>query len=172
MQFSLFKPSDCGNVMKDSEELRWFLCLCLQQKLHKWNKAPFRSQKLLEKGRKMFPLLYEWLFINPEGLAQVVRALVFVVVPWDLRFKSPWVQIIYWSQPDGEVGVLPDPSGGSALHRFEVYLTGMGTRSDPALEGFLVIKKKKKMNGFFFSKFNHFPTRPQNFTRSKWITNV
>jgi len=59
------------------------------------------------------------------------------------------VQIIYWSQPDGEVGVLPDPSGGSALHRFEVYLTGTGTQSDPALEGFLVIKKKKKNEWLF-----------------------
>jgi len=27
------------------------------------------------------------------------------------------------------------------LHGSEVYLTGVGTRSDPALEGFLVIKK-------------------------------
>jgi len=30
------------------------------------------------------------------------------------------------------------------LHGFEVYLTGVGTQSGPALEGFIVIKLKKK----------------------------
>jgi hypothetical protein len=30
------------------------------------------------------------------------------------------------------------------LHRYEVYLTGVGTRNGPALKGFLVIKKKKE----------------------------
>jgi hypothetical protein len=33
---------------------------------------------------------------------------------------------------------------GGALHRFKVYLKWVGTRSDPALKGFLIIKKKKK----------------------------
>jgi hypothetical protein len=52
------------------------------------------------------------------------------------------VQTIFWGQPPGEAGVLPDPCGGGALHGSEVYLTMVGTRSGPALEGFLVIKKK------------------------------
>jgi hypothetical protein len=54
------------------------------------------------------------------------------------------VQTIFWGQPADEVGVLPDPCGGGALYGFEVYLIGVGTRSDPALKGFLVIKKKKR----------------------------
>jgi hypothetical protein len=47
-------------------------------------------------------------------------------------------------EPAGEAGVLPDPCGGGALHGSKVYLTAVGTRSDPALERFLAIKKKKK----------------------------
>jgi hypothetical protein len=70
------------------------------------------------------------------GLAQVVRALVFVVVPWGLRFESPLVQTIFWGQPAGEVGVLPDLCGDGVLHESEVYLTWVDIRSDPALKGF------------------------------------
>jgi hypothetical protein len=52
------------------------------------------------------------------------------------------VQTIPWGQSAGEAGVLFDSYGRSALHGFDVYLTGVGTRSDPALEGFFVIKNK------------------------------
>jgi hypothetical protein len=52
------------------------------------------------------------------------------------------VQTIPWGQLVGEARVLPNPCGGGALYEFEVYLTGVGTRSGPALKGFLVIKKK------------------------------
>jgi hypothetical protein len=54
------------------------------------------------------------------------------------------VQTISWGQSAGEAGVLSDLCGGGALHGSEVYLTGVSSRSGPALEGFLVIKKKKK----------------------------
>jgi hypothetical protein len=50
------------------------------------------------------------------------------------------VQTIPWGQPAGEARVLPDPCGGGVLHGSKVYLTGVGTQSDPALEGFLVLK--------------------------------
>jgi hypothetical protein len=50
------------------------------------------------------------------------------------------VQTILWGQPASEAGVLSDPCRGDVLHGSEVYLTGMGTRSSSALEGFLVIK--------------------------------
>jgi hypothetical protein len=55
------------------------------------------------------------------------------------------VQIIPWGQHAGEAGVLPDPCGGGALNGSKVYLRGVGTRSGPALEGFLIIKKKRKL---------------------------
>jgi len=71
----------------------------------------------------------------------VERALDLVAFPSALRFESPLGANNSLGQPAGEVRVLPDPCGGSALHGSEVYLTGVGTRSDPALEGFLVIKK-------------------------------
>jgi len=51
------------------------------------------------------------------------------------------MQTILWGQPASEARVLPDPCEDGALHGSEVYLTGVGTRSDPALEGFPVIKK-------------------------------
>lgn len=44
-------------------------------------------------------------------------------------------------QPTSEAGVLPDACEGNALHGSEVYSTSVGTRSGPALEEFLVIKK-------------------------------
>lgn len=50
-------------------------------------------------------------------------------------FKFPW------GQPSGETGVLPDPCGGGTLHGSNVYLIGVGTRSGPTLEEFLVINK-------------------------------
>ena len=40
---------------------------------------------------------------------------------------------------------IPDLCGGGALHRSEVYLTMVGTRSGPTLEGFLIIKNKIRM---------------------------
>jgi hypothetical protein len=46
--------------------------------------------------------------------------------------------------PAGKAGVLPDLCGGGALHGSEVYLTRVGSRSGPALEGFLVIKKYER----------------------------
>jgi len=52
------------------------------------------------------------------------------------------VQTIAWGHLAGEVRVLPDPCGGDALYRFEVYLTWVGTRNGSVLEGFLVIEKK------------------------------
>jgi hypothetical protein len=73
----------------------------------------------------------------------VVRALVLVEFLSSLRFESPWVKTILWSQPAGEVKVLLDLSGGSVLHRSEVYLTCVGTQSSSALKGFPVIKKIK-----------------------------
>jgi hypothetical protein len=54
------------------------------------------------------------------------------------------MQTISWGQLVGEVGVLLDPCGDGALYGFEVYLTGLDTRSGPALKGFLVNKKKEK----------------------------
>jgi hypothetical protein len=54
---------------------------------------------------------------------------------------SRWVQTILWSQVAGETEVLPDPCEGGPLHGSEVYPTGVGTQSGPALEGFLFIKK-------------------------------
>ena len=53
------------------------------------------------------------------------------------------MQTISWGQSAGEAEILPDPCGRGALHGSEVYLRGAGTRNDLALEGFLVIKKKK-----------------------------
>ena len=41
-----------------------------------------------------FIALYISSIINPKGLAQVVRALVFVVVHEGLQSESPWVQTI------------------------------------------------------------------------------
>jgi len=76
---------------------------------------------------------------NPKGLAQVVSVLVFVVVPWGLKFESPWVQTILWDQFTGEAVVLPDLCGGGALHGSEVCLTWVVTRSGLILEGFLII---------------------------------
>jgi len=55
------------------------------------------------------------------------------------------VQTILWGQPAGKAGVLSDPCGGGVLHGSEVYLTGVGTRSDSALKEFLVIKKNSLM---------------------------
>jgi hypothetical protein len=82
----------------------------------------------------------------------VVKALVFVVVSWGLRFESSWVQTILWGQLAREAGVLPDPCGGNALYRSEVYLTRVGIRSGLIIEGFIVIiiiiKKKKNCSGF------------------------
>jgi hypothetical protein len=52
------------------------------------------------------------------------------------------VQTIHWGQLAGEAGVLPDPYGEGALPGPKVYLTKVGTRSGPALEGFFVINKK------------------------------
>lgn len=54
------------------------------------------------------------------------------------------MQTIPWGQPTGESGVLPDLCGRGALHGSKIYLTGVDTRSGPALEEFLVIIKKKK----------------------------
>jgi hypothetical protein len=54
------------------------------------------------------------------------------------------VQIIPWGQRTGKARVLLDPCGGGALHGLKVNLTGVGTRSSPALEGFLVIKKEEE----------------------------
>jgi hypothetical protein len=51
------------------------------------------------------------------------------------------MQIIPWGKLAGKAGVLPDSCGGGALHEFEVYSIGMGTRSDTAFGGFLIIKK-------------------------------
>jgi hypothetical protein len=82
---------------------------------------------------------------NPKALAQGVKVLVFVIVLWDRRFKSSWVQTISWGYSAGEVGVLPDPYWMDALHGFEVYLIGVSIRNDPTLKGFLVIKKKKML---------------------------
>jgi hypothetical protein len=67
--------------------------------------------------------MQKYKLINPKGLAQVVRALVLVAFPSSLRFESAWVQSIPWGQLAGKAGVLPDPCGGSALHRLEVYMT-------------------------------------------------
>jgi hypothetical protein len=49
------------------------------------------------------------------------------------------VQTIIWGQLTSEAGVLPNPCGWGTLHGSEVYLTGVGTQSGPALEGFFVI---------------------------------
>lgn len=81
-------------------------------------------------------------FLTPRGWLKVVRALVLVAFPLGLRFESPWVQTIPWDQSVDEVGVLPGLCRGGALHGSEVYPTGIGIRNDPALERFLVIKKK------------------------------
>lgn len=54
------------------------------------------------------------------------------------------MQTISWDQPASKAGVLSDLCGGGALHGSEVCLTRVGTRSGPALEGFLVIKKEKR----------------------------
>jgi hypothetical protein len=54
------------------------------------------------------------------------------------------VMFFPWGQPTDEAKILPYPCGGSALHGSEVYLTGVGTQSGPAFEGFLVIKRRKK----------------------------
>jgi hypothetical protein len=81
---------------------------------------------------------------NSKRLAQVVRALVFVVVSWSLKFEFTWVQTILWGQSTGKTRVFLDPCGEGALHGSEVYLTRVGTRSGSALEGFLVIKKEKE----------------------------
>jgi hypothetical protein len=48
------------------------------------------------------------------------------------------------AMPIGEVGALPDPYGGDALYGSKVYLKGVGTRSDPIMEGFFVIKKRER----------------------------
>jgi hypothetical protein len=61
-------------------------------------------------------------------LAQIVRALVFVVVSCGLGFESPWVQTIPWGQPAGEAGLLPDPCGWDALHGSDVYPIGVGNK--------------------------------------------
>lgn len=45
----------------------------------------------------------------------------------------------------GEARILPNPCGNGALYRSEIYPTRVSTRSDPALEGFLIKKKKKKL---------------------------
>jgi len=50
----------------------------------------------------------------------MIRALVFVVVSWSLRFESPWMQTIHWGQSADEIRVLPNPCGGGALHESEV----------------------------------------------------
>jgi len=52
------------------------------------------------------------------------------------------VQTILWGQPADKAEVLPDSCEGGALHGSEVYLIGVDIRSGPALEGFLLIKKK------------------------------
>jgi hypothetical protein len=59
-----------------------------------------------------------------------------------VEFLCVWTILL--DQPVDEVGVLLDPYGMNVLHGSEVYLTGFGTRSDPALLRFLIIKKKKK----------------------------
>ena len=46
-------------------------------------------------------------------------------------------------QPTSKARVSHDPCGGGALQGFKVYLTWVGTRSGPILEGFLVIKKEE-----------------------------
>jgi hypothetical protein len=53
------------------------------------------------------------------------------------------MQTIPWGESAGEVRVLPDSCGGDTLHGSEVYQTWMGTQSDLASEGLLVIKNKK-----------------------------
>jgi hypothetical protein len=54
------------------------------------------------------------------------------------------VQTIPWGQRTGKAKVLPDPCGGGTLQGLKVNLTGVGTRSSPTLEGFLVIKKEEE----------------------------
>jgi hypothetical protein len=44
---------------------------------------------------------------------------------------------------NNSLGPLPDLCGWGALHRFEVYLVGVGTRSGFALKGSSLSKKKK-----------------------------
>lgn len=78
---------------------------------------------------------------NPKELDQVVRALVLVAFPSGLRFEFPWAQTILWGQSVSEVRVLPVSCGGGSLHGSEVHPTGMGTRIDPVLDEFFVIKK-------------------------------
>jgi hypothetical protein len=51
---------------------------------------------------------------------------------------------ISWGLSASKARVLSDSCGEGNLYRFEVYMAGLGTQSGPALEEFLVIKKKKK----------------------------
>jgi hypothetical protein len=61
------------------------------------------------------------------------------------------MQTILWGQPTGKVGVLPDPCGRDTLHKSEVYLIGVGTRSAPTLKGFFVIKNELRYWDKFYN---------------------
>ena len=97
--------------------------------------------------------------LNPTGLAQVVRALVLLAFPLDLRFEFPWVQTISWGQPTNEVKVLLDQCGIRALHRSKIYPIWVGTWSGPLLWRSSLLSKKKfnmlpsKILFFFVSNF-------------------
>jgi hypothetical protein len=70
-------------------------------------------------------------------------------------FKTPWVQTIFWGQLAGKPQVLSDSCGGSVLHGSEVYLAGMGTQSDPTLEGFRDFDKHSTPPPSFFQLLLH-----------------
>ncbi|XP_062159652.1 uncharacterized protein LOC133866996 [Alnus glutinosa] len=71
-------------------------------------------------------LVISFQIMNPNGLTQVVRALVLVE---GLKVRIPLSETISKSQSAGEARILRDLCGGGALHESDVYLTGVGTRS-------------------------------------------
>jgi hypothetical protein len=88
----------------------------------------------------------------------VVRVLVLMTFPSGLSFKSPWVQTIFWGQFADEVGVLLDSCRGGALHKSEVYSTGVGRvplHKNNKIRQIKILVDKTKL---YFSNYN-----PQNF---------